>query len=480
VKARSRTGDGRGDAGVERDGFTIIEVLVAITILVIALLGAALLFENAIVVSGNTRNRVVAANLGTAAMESVRGMAADPAQFIDVPLGRTVITNGNLVNGIQYTVTQDITLTGQDSTTSSCDNPPGPGSGQVLKVVESVTWPAMGGTKPVTQVSTLAPPVGAYSTSTGSIGVKVSDSTSADEANVSVQVTGPDTQTQQTTSEGCAYFGYLDPGTYTVSIVSGTGVDDQEDTTPSHLVPLAVGQTVSLPLQYDNPATISATLPSPTNTPGAPPHPSGLSIGIANTGLQPSSQFTFAAAAGDTTTSPALFPYSNGYVVFAGNCTDNNPLGKDTSRNLFYPTAPTTPVNVDPYDVAVPATAPLYTLAVHVQSSLGPIANSTPTAAEASYPAPYTAVCTSGIGPGAAPTLGLVTLNATGDSVTGMPLGHWTVTATCLRNTPSCSTTRNLTGSVRVWVKPDGVYAVNSSKGASTTKFTGPITVVVS
>jgi hypothetical protein len=128
----------------------------------------------------------------------------------------------------------------------------------------------------------------------------------------------------------------------------------------------------------------------------------------------------------------------------------------------------------------VPAVAPLYTLAVHVQSSLGPIANSTPTAAETSYPAPYAAVCTSGTGPGAAPTLGLVTLNATGDSVTGMPLGHWTITASCVKNTPKCSTTKNLTGSVAVWVKPDGVYAVNSATGASTTKFTTPITVVVS
>jgi prepilin-type N-terminal cleavage/methylation domain-containing protein len=478
VKARSRTVDGRGHVAVERDGFTLIEVLVAITIIVVALLGSALLFENAIVVSGNTRNRVVATNLATAAMEQVRGMAADPAQFIDIPQGRTVITSGQLVNGIQYTVTQDITLVGQDSTTSSCDNPPGAGTGQVLKVVESVTWPAMGGTQPILQVSTLAPPVGAYSTSTGSIGVKVSDSTGADEANVNVQAVGPDTQTQQTTSEGCAYFGYLDPGTYIVSIISGTGVDDQEDTTPATTVPLSVGQTVSLPLQYDNPATISATLPSPANTAGAPAHPNGLSIGIANTGLQPSSQFTFAAA-GDTTISPALYPYSNGYVVFAGNCTDNNPLGKDTSRNPFYPTATPAQINVDPFDVAVPAAAPLYTLAIHVQSSLGAIANSIPTAAETSYPAPYAAVCTSGTGTGAAPTLGLTTLNATGDSVTGMPLGHWTVTATCVKNTPKCSTTKNLTGTVKLWVKPDGVYAVNSTTGASTTKYTGAITVVV-
>ena len=72
------------------DGFTIVEVVVAITVLVVAMLGAALLFENAIVVSGNTRNRVVAANLATQQMENVRGLAADPTKFTTIPQGQTV------------------------------------------------------------------------------------------------------------------------------------------------------------------------------------------------------------------------------------------------------------------------------------------------------------------------------------------------------------------------------------------------------
>ncbi len=84
------------------------------------------------------------------------------------------------------------------------------------------------------------------------------------------------------------------------------------------------------------------------------------------------------------------------------------------------------------------------------------------------FAAPYGAVCTSGIGTGTAPTLGLVTSDAGGNSVTAMPLGHFTVTAR--------SGTK--VGSVKVWVKPDGVYAVNSG-GASTTLYSTPVTVVV-
>jgi hypothetical protein len=55
VDPRSRSGD----------GFTIIEVVVASTVLIGALLAAAAMFSNAILASGNTRNRVVAANLAS-------------------------------------------------------------------------------------------------------------------------------------------------------------------------------------------------------------------------------------------------------------------------------------------------------------------------------------------------------------------------------------------------------------------------------
>ena len=72
---------------VRRDGFTIVEVVVAITLLVIALLGAALLFENGIVASGNTRNRVVAQQIASPAIEKVRGTAADPTRFTTITAG---------------------------------------------------------------------------------------------------------------------------------------------------------------------------------------------------------------------------------------------------------------------------------------------------------------------------------------------------------------------------------------------------------
>jgi len=459
------------------DGFTIVEVVVAITVLVVAMLGAALLFENAIVVSGNTRNRVVAANLATQQMESVRGLAADPTKFTTIPQGQTVFSGpGQVVNGVQYTVTQNVQFVGQSSSTSTCDSP-GSTTGQIMQVNELVTWPGMAGTKTVKEVTTLAPPVGAYSASSGSIAAKVFDSTGAVSGNINIQVTGPTTVTQQTTSEGCSYFAFLPAGTYTVSVIEGTGVGDQETAVPAQTASVSVGQTASVQFQYDKAATIVATLPSPGNTAGAPPYATGMSISVVNPGLQPYGQYSFSAA-GDVTTSPSLFPYASGYTVFAGNCTDNNPLGKDNNKNLFYPTAAPVPIAVPPGGSAA-TTVPLYNVAIHVQNATAvPVSGTVPTAAETTtFGVPYTAVCTTGTASGTGPTLGLVTLNATGDSVTALPLGHWTLKATCNKPAAPC-VAANKSATLNVWVKPDAVYGVDAT-GAATVPYVGPITMVV-
>jgi hypothetical protein len=359
---------------------------------------------------------------------------------------------------------------GQNSTQSSCDSP-GSNTGQIMQVQEQVTWASMAGTKPVQTVTLLSPPVGAYSASSGSIAAKVTNSTGAVSQNIDVQISGPTSQTQQTTSQGCAFFAFLPVGTYNVTVVGG-GVGDQEVLSPTQTASVSVGQTASLAFSYDTPGTITVTGWSPAS----PPPATNIPIAVANSGLQPYAQYSYAAG---TTSLTPLYPYSSGYTVFAGNCTDNNPLGKDTNRTLFYPTAAPTPLNIPPGGSAS-TTVPLYTLSLHVQNSTGVavVAGTNSAAETTTFASPYTAVCTSGTATGTAPTLGLVTTDASGNSVTSLPLGHWTVTATCIKPAAACAAA-NKVGSVNVWVQPGGVYAVNAS-GSAGAKFPGPVTVVVS
>jgi hypothetical protein len=242
---------------------------------------------------------------------------------------------------------------------------------------------------------------------------------------------------------------------------------------PSQTASVTVGQTTSLPFSYDNAGTITVT----GYTPAAPPPATGLRVSVANTGLQPSSQYSFPVG---TTTLTPLYPYASGYTVFAGNCTDNNPLGKDTNRTLFYPTAAPVPLSVPPGG-NVSTTVPLYAVSVHAQNSSAiAVAGGPTTAAEMTgLPAPYSAVCTSGTATSAAAPLTLQTTDASGNSVTALPLGHWTITVKCNKPAAAC-VSANKAGTANIWVEPTGVYGVNVATGAATGLIAGAVPVTVS
>src|SRR4051812_29013490 len=222
-------------------GFTIVEVVVASTLLLVAFLAAAGLFASGTRVSGDTRMRVIAAQLALSAIEAVRGPAADPSKFTTSVLPGTLVTS-KTVNGLKFTITQEMQWISQTSTTDACDSG-GVGSNAILQLSESVTWAGAGATAPVEANTTLSPPAGAYSAVSGSIGAKVVNAAGAPVANVAVSAVGPMSRSQNTTSEGCAFFAFLTPGSYTVSVTAGTGVSDQEQLVPSQSTSVTVGQT---------------------------------------------------------------------------------------------------------------------------------------------------------------------------------------------------------------------------------------------
>jgi Tfp pilus assembly protein PilV len=455
----------RGDGFDADAGFTIVEVVVAATLLLVAFVAAAGLFEEGTKVSGDTRQRVVAAQLASAAIEKVRGPAADPARFTtQVVPGETITTQ--TVNGLKFTLTQDMQWVNQTATTSACDSG-GTGSNAILQVSESVTWPGAGATAPVQSTTALAPPAGAYSAATGSIGVKVLNAAGLPSVNTAVTIAGPMNQTQNTTAEGCAFFAYLTPGAYTASVTAGTGVGDQEVLIPTQATSVTVGQTASLTFNYDTAATITITgWAKQTATAAAA---TGIRVGVDNTSLQPYGQYSWVTG---TTTLTPLFPYPAGYTVFAGNCTDSDPNGLDTSRNRYYVNPGTTPVTVTPGGT-VSTTVPLYDLPITVMNGATPAVGATLTATETSGYSnpqpPATPVCTASGGSGPLPTIGLVTSVTGGISLTEIPLGHWTINATF--------GTKH--GTVKIWRRITGVFNVTAT-GTSTGSALSTVTVAVS
>ena len=99
----------RGNGFDADAGFTIVEVVVAVDAPRSSRSSPRpACSTTGTLVSGNTRQRVVAAQLATPAIEKVRGPAADPSRFTTAGPARPDRSRTQTVNGLKYTVTQDM------------------------------------------------------------------------------------------------------------------------------------------------------------------------------------------------------------------------------------------------------------------------------------------------------------------------------------------------------------------------------------
>ncbi len=294
-------------------GFTLMELIVAITIFGVVMLGIAASLATGLALTRGNRNRSVAANLAAQEMDRVRSM-----DFSDV----VASTDTETVGGTAFTVNREVTWVSKDATSGPCDG--FGGSPQVLRVRVSVTWPNMRGVAPVASDTTLTPPVGSYDPNSGHIAVKVLDRDAAPVFNTPVTITGPSNQTAPTNSDGCAFFGFLPAGTYTVQLGLSGWVDRQSNQTPAQTLGVSVGTISSVQFDYDAAAILALTLAGDF----AAPLPDDLPVTVANPQLVPNGLKTIAGT-GNTRSIDSMFPFLDGYSVWTGSCADADPEGQE-------------------------------------------------------------------------------------------------------------------------------------------------------
>ena len=191
-----------------------------------------------------------------------------------------------------------------------------------------------------------------------------------------------------------------------------------------------------------------------------------IPVGVGNTGLQPYFQSRTRIQRADPTVvcTVGCYPYASGYSVFAGNCTDSNPLGKDTNRNPFYPTRDRAPIVATSAGATATTPVPLYDGRRCVVKN-GGYRGRRPRRSPRRPTTGYRGAVQRGVHerrqlPAPAPTLGLVVerrRRALSDH--GAPARPLDAQG----DRPG-----RRTGVVNVWVKPDGVYLVDGAGVATT------------
>jgi prepilin-type N-terminal cleavage/methylation domain-containing protein len=353
ARARARALNGQ-------EGLTIIELMVALTVFAVVMTAVASMLSSTLFTTANNRNRSVAANLAAQEMEVVR---ATP--FTSLPVGQ--VTSTQVVDGVLFTTTRDSEWITQDATSGACDGASGEALA-FLRVDVTVTWPIMSGVAPVTSQTVITPPIGVYDPNSGHIAVSVLDRDAQPQAGMPVTVTGPVSKSQSTTTDGCAFFAYLPIGSYTVKLSAAGYVDGQGTSNPTQTATVSVGATTEVQFDYDLASTLNLTLqaPGPASVP-----PNNLKITLGNTHFQPSGTKIIAGVPGPSRVVPSLFPYLDGYEVWAGSCADADPEGKKPDGSSYYPGASRDPAMAVTPGSASTGTVTLQTVTVDVNKPSG-------------------------------------------------------------------------------------------------------------
>jgi hypothetical protein len=155
--------------------------------------------------------------------------------------------------------------------------------------------------------------------------VKLVDENNAPLSGVTVNLTGPGSFSGVTNALGCVVFPFIPIGTYTATAQRNGYVDVDGDATPSQSLTVNQSQSTAVNFTMGNGATIQAQFETVVGATTIAAQSRWLSV--ANSKLTVSPRlFTATGTAPATATqinATSLFPFTNGYSVYPGQCTAN-------------------------------------------------------------------------------------------------------------------------------------------------------------
>ena len=294
-----------------QEGYGLIEVLVSALLVALIAVGVLSGFDSASATSGMERQRAVAAGLAQQDQEQLRALkASDLTTLSATPVDQTV-------GGTTYHVAHTATWVDDSVSGGSCSASSVAG---FMKVTSTVTWDNMH-VAPLALASLISPPLSALGPTEGSLTVNVTNAAGNGVSGATVTLSGAGTASGTTDSTGCAKWGLLPAGTYTVTVSKPGYVDPQGNATATATTSVVGSTTNAVGVSYDQAGTVTVqfdTKVAGKSTVLAPPtNPQFADLATASNGSTVV-RGTFNTWVNAITFS--LYPYSSPYTFYAGDC----------------------------------------------------------------------------------------------------------------------------------------------------------------
>jgi hypothetical protein len=439
------------------EGFGLIEVVISAAVMVLVTLGILAALDSVSHTAGANQAKTIAATLAEKDLERMRGLRTSDLNDLATlePASRTV-----QVGKVIYTIVSKA-QTVDDATAKdiSCAIPSGKGA--YLRITSTVTSPITGGAvKPVVMSSIVAPQPGK-----GTLTALVKNAAGQPVKNLPVEADGPDDTTVNTNDAGCAVFGDMEAGSYTLRLNSTGWVDPDGNQLVEKNATVSAGNLTTTEFLYDLAASFNVK--AVTVVGGVQRDDRADGMFAAHTGLSALYKYIPATSPGATTFAyTKMFPFTTPYKVYAGTCTGADPV---KAISTFYETTwPGAVVQLSPGVAAGTFTALEPAIDVTVTYNLaGTLPNGPPYATVYAYPK------TTGCGIGTRIPLG--TTNSSGKLVSpngfpGLPFGTYDVCAQFTRTSGTFAGTTFKTSTTINNVDPAGTAWAASLLSASSTR----------
>lgn len=342
----------------------LVEVLVSAVLLVIVSVGVLGAIDSATRATSEERHHARAAGIAQSDQARMRSMQISDLSNLNET--RTVSQDGT-----PYSVVSRGDYVTDATGTSSCAA--GTASADYVKTTSTVSWPSMGNRPPVVSNSIVAPPNGSISDTSGALAVGVENSRNEGIAGVGLSGSGAGTFSGVTGENGCAIFGNLPAGNYTLNAAVSALVDKDGNSSAPQATSVVAGSTNTVVLQYDDPGSIPVNFKTRAYGTNGLVDSSADQIVTFNTGMTAARLFPGTSGARlASINATSMFPFTSPYSVYAGTCQGDNP---DPTGG------PSPPPAIQYVDVPQGAAAPTTTIelpALHVTVYRGSTTSSAP------------------------------------------------------------------------------------------------------
>ncbi|MEA2466577.1 MAG: hypothetical protein QOJ57_703 [Thermoleophilaceae bacterium] len=303
-------------------GFALIEVVVSAALLMIVAGGVLAGIDGPSAIAGKNETRSQAATLAQQDQERLRSKSI-------AQLNGYVATNPVTVGTppVTYSVYSKATWVRDNNDTGSCTIASDDTSGDYLRITSRVTAPAGSGIQPVELNSLLTPPPGTFSTTKGTLTVRITDQLTNPVVGQSVSISGPQSATASTNAEGCAVFAMIEKGTYNINFSRTGWVDPSSVNVVNRSTSVTAGSVTVVNHSYAQSGRLNVSVDTQVGNAAAVSSPA-KSVTVSNIGI-PTGTLSFNAPATPTQGSSSfaldLYPFPTGYSAWAGSCASADP-----------------------------------------------------------------------------------------------------------------------------------------------------------